>query len=34
LAETKMSVAEFEVFMRSERTRWAGIVKAIGIKPE
>ena len=34
LAETKMSVAEFETFMRGERTRWAGIVKAIGIKPE
>jgi tripartite-type tricarboxylate transporter receptor subunit TctC len=34
LAETKMSVAEFETFMRNERTRWASIVKAIGIKPE
>ncbi len=34
LAETKMTVAEFEAFMRGERTRWAGIVKAIGIKPE
>jgi hypothetical protein len=29
-----MSVAEFDGFMRAERTRWAGIVKAIGIKPE
>jgi hypothetical protein len=29
-----MNVAEFDTFMRSERTRWASIVKAIGIKPE
>ncbi len=34
MPETKMNVAEFDTFMRSERTRWAGIVKAIGIKPE
>lgn len=34
IPETKMNVAEFDTFMRAERTRWAGIVKAIGIKPE
>jgi multidrug efflux pump len=34
IPETKMNVAEFDAFMRAERTRWAGIVKAIGIKPE
>ena len=34
IPETKMNVAEFESFMRSERSRWAGIVKAIGVKPE
>lgn len=34
IPETKMNVVEFDTFMRSERTRWAGIVKAIGIKPE
>jgi hypothetical protein len=34
IAETKMNVTEFDAFMRAERTRWAGIVKAIGIKPE
>jgi tripartite-type tricarboxylate transporter receptor subunit TctC len=34
IPETKMNVAEFDGFMRAERTRWAGIVKAIGIKPE
>lgn len=31
VAEPDMSVAAFDGFMRSERTRWAGIVKAIGI---
>jgi len=34
IPETKMNVTEFDAFMRAERTRWAGIVKAIGIKPE
>jgi len=34
IPEVKMSVAEFDAFMRAERSRWAGIVKAIGIKPE
>jgi tripartite-type tricarboxylate transporter receptor subunit TctC len=34
MPEAKMNVAEFDAFMRAERTRWAGIVKAIGIKPE
>lgn len=29
-----MNVAEFDAFMRAERSRWAGIVKAIGIQPE
>lgn len=34
IPETKMNVAEFDAFMKAERTRWAGIVKAIGIQPE
>jgi tripartite-type tricarboxylate transporter receptor subunit TctC len=34
IPETKMSLGEFDTFMRAEKTRWAGIVKAIGIKPE
>ena len=34
IPEVKMNVTEFDAFMRAERTRWAGIVKAIGIKPE
>ncbi len=34
LAETSMSVAEFEAFMRQERERWGAIVKSIGIVPE
>ncbi|MBI2770994.1 MAG: tripartite tricarboxylate transporter substrate binding protein [Burkholderiales bacterium] len=34
IAETSMTPQAFEAFMRSERERWAGIVKAIGIQPE
>lgn len=34
IPENKMNVAEFDAFMRAERSRWAGIVKAIGIQPE
>lgn len=34
IPETKMNVPEFDAFMRAERSRWAGIVKAIGIQPE
>lgn len=34
IAEPDMNVAAFDGFMRSERQRWAGIVKAIGITPE
>ncbi len=34
LAETGMSVAGFEAFMRAERERWAKVVKAIGVQPE
>ncbi|MGV3572707.1 MAG: Bug family tripartite tricarboxylate transporter substrate binding protein [Ramlibacter sp.] len=31
LAERKMTVAEFDAFMRGERERWAGVVKTLGI---
>jgi tripartite-type tricarboxylate transporter receptor subunit TctC len=34
LAEQRMSVAEFDAFMRAERERWAGVVKTLGIKAE
>ncbi len=34
LAEQKMSVPEFEAFLRAERERWAQVVKALGIKAE
>lgn len=34
LAEQKMSVAEFDAFMRSEHARWRDIVKALGITAE
>lgn len=34
LAEQKMSVAEFDAFMRSEHSRWRDIVKALGITAE
>lgn len=34
LAEQKMSVAEFDAFMRSEHGRWRDIVKALGITAE
>jgi tripartite-type tricarboxylate transporter receptor subunit TctC len=34
IPETKMNVPEFDAFMRAERSRWAGIVKAIGIQQE
>ncbi len=34
LAEQKMSVAEFDAFMRAERERWAKVVKALGITAE
>lgn len=34
LAEQKMSVAEFDAFMRGERERWAKVVKALGITAE
>jgi tripartite-type tricarboxylate transporter receptor subunit TctC len=34
LAEQKMSVAEFDTFMRGERERWAKVVKALGITAE
>ncbi len=34
LAEPKMSVAEFDAFMRAERERWAKVVKALGIVAE
>ena len=34
IAEPSMNVAGFDGFMRSERERWAGIVKTIGITPE
>lgn len=34
LVEPRMGVAEFEAFMRSERERWAGLVKTLNIQPE
>ena len=34
LAEPKMSVSEFDAFMRAERERWAKVVKALGIVAE
>lgn len=34
IAEPDMSVPGFEAFMRSERERWARVVKSIGIVPE
>jgi tripartite-type tricarboxylate transporter receptor subunit TctC len=34
LAEPRMSVAEFDTFMRGERDRWAKVVKTVGIQPE
>jgi tripartite-type tricarboxylate transporter receptor subunit TctC len=34
IADNGMSPAEFSNFMNAERDRWAGIVKAIGLKPE
>lgn len=33
-AEQRMSVAEFDAFMKSERDRWAILVKTLGIQPE
>jgi len=33
-AEPRMSVPEFEAFMRSERARWATLVKQLDIQPE
>ena len=34
LAEPKMSVPEFDAFMRGERERWAKVVKTLGIQAE
>jgi tripartite-type tricarboxylate transporter receptor subunit TctC len=34
LAEPRMSVAEFDTFMRGERERWGKVVKTVGIQPE
>ncbi|MGE0350618.1 Bug family tripartite tricarboxylate transporter substrate binding protein [Hydrogenophaga sp.] len=34
LAEQKMSVAEFDAFMRSERERWREVIKTLGITAE
>ena len=34
LAEPRMSVAEFDGFMRGERERWAKVVKTVGIQAE
>jgi tripartite-type tricarboxylate transporter receptor subunit TctC len=34
LAEPKMSVQEFDAFMRGERDRWSRLVKTLGIQPE
>jgi tripartite-type tricarboxylate transporter receptor subunit TctC len=34
LAEPRMTVPEFEAFMRAERERWGQLVKTLGIQPE
>lgn len=34
LAEAKMTVPEFDAFMRAERERWAKLVKTLGIQAE
>jgi len=34
MAEAKMSVVEFDAFMRGERERWGKLVKTLGIQPE
>ena len=34
IAETSMTAPAFDAFMRSERERWSGIVKSIGLQPE
>jgi tripartite-type tricarboxylate transporter receptor subunit TctC len=34
MAEQKMSVAEFDAFMRAERERWSELVKTLGITAE
>jgi tripartite-type tricarboxylate transporter receptor subunit TctC len=34
MAEARMTVPEFDGFMRSERDRWAKLVKTLGIQPE
>jgi tripartite-type tricarboxylate transporter receptor subunit TctC len=34
IAETRMTVPEFDAFMRGERERWAKLVKTLGIVAE
>jgi len=34
IADSGMGTTAFAAFMKAERERWAGIVKAIGIKAE
>ena len=34
LAEPRMSVAEFDTFLRGERERWGKVVRTVGIQPE
>ena len=34
LPEQKMTVPEFDAFMRGERERWAQVVKTLGITAE
>ncbi|HYF17373.1 MAG TPA: tripartite tricarboxylate transporter substrate-binding protein, partial [Ramlibacter sp.] len=34
MAEQRMSVPEFDAFMRGERDRWARVVKTLNIQPE
>lgn len=34
MPEAKMSVADFDAFMRGERDRWSKLVKTLGIQPE
>jgi hypothetical protein len=34
MPEMKMSVQDFDGFMRSERDRWGKLVRTLGIQPE
>jgi hypothetical protein len=34
IVEPKMTVTEFDAFMRGERDRWGKTIKTLGIQPE